>query len=74
MEVQLPLVFVSNSVIAPGDVYVITTNQAALSMQMEADTVLGFPSVAHFNGDDALILMNGSDTIDVIGNSWNRSR
>ena len=59
--------FVSNSVIAPGDVYVITTNQAALSMQMEADTVLGFPSVAHFNGDDALILMNGSDTIDVIG-------
>ena len=59
--------FSSNAVIAPGDVYVITTNQASSLMQAEADTVLSFPSVAHFNGDDALILMNGMDTIDVIG-------
>ena len=32
-----------------------------------ADTTLSYPSIVHFNGDDALILMNGNDTIDVLG-------
>ncbi len=36
-------------------------------MQFQADTVLGYPSVSHFNGDDALILVKSTDTLDVIG-------
>ncbi|MEL0108697.1 MAG: lamin tail domain-containing protein [Cryomorphaceae bacterium] len=53
--------------LASGDVYVISTNQADASILAEADTAMAFPSVAHFNGDDALILVSGTDTIDVIG-------
>ena len=36
-------------------------------MQAVADTILSYPSVSHYNGDDALILVNGTDTVDVIG-------
>lgn len=57
----------SSASIAPGDVFVVCTNQADSLMQFEADTILGFPSVSHFNGDDALILVGGTDTVDVIG-------
>ena len=59
--------FTTSASIASGDVYVISTNQANAVILAEADTAMGFPSVAHFNGDDALILVNGTDTIDVIG-------
>ncbi len=59
--------FTSNATIASGDVYMISTNQLDSATQAMADTAMGFPSVAHFNGDDALILVNGTDTIDVIG-------
>lgn len=59
--------FTTSASIASGDVYVISTNQANSAILAEADTAMGFPSVAHFNGDDALILVNGTDTIDVIG-------
>ena len=59
--------FTSNATIAPGGVYVICTNQASSTMQAVADTILSYPSVSHYNGDDALILVNGTDTIDVIG-------
>src|SRR6056300_112145 len=59
--------FTSSASIAPYDVYVIATNQADSLMQYEADTILGYPSVSHFNGDDALILVGGTDTVDVIG-------
>ena len=57
----------SSASIAPGDVFVVCTNQADSLMQYEADTILGYPSVSHFNGDDALILVGGTDTVDVIG-------
>ena len=59
--------FTSNASIASGDVYVISTNQADSLIQSEADTILGYPSIVHFNGDDAMILHNGTDTVDVIG-------
>ena len=59
--------FVMSGTIASGDVYMITTDQADPSIQAAADTSLSFPSIVHFNGDDALILVNGLDTIDVIG-------
>lgn len=57
----------NSSTIAPYDVFVVCTNQADSLMQFEADTILGYPSVSHFNGDDALILVKNTDTIDVIG-------
>ena len=55
--------------LASGDVYVITTDQADPTMLAVADTALPFPSVAHFNGDDALFLVDtvNSDTLDIIG-------
>ena len=59
--------FTTNATIASGDVYMISTNQLDSATQALADTAMGYPSVAHFNGDDALILTNGTDTIDVIG-------
>ena len=59
--------FTTNATIASGDVYVVSTNQADSLIQAEADTVLGYPSIVHFNGDDAIILHNGTDTVDVIG-------
>ena len=60
--------FVMSGSLASGDVYMITTDQADPSIQAHfADTSLSFPSIVHYNGDDALILVNGSDTIDIIG-------
>jgi hypothetical protein len=59
--------FTTNASIASGDVYMISTNQLDSATQAMADTAMGYPSVAHFNGDDALILVNGTDTIDVLG-------
>src|SRR6056300_144215 len=59
--------FTTNATLASGDIYVISTNQADTTIQAVADTVLGYPSIVHFNGDDSLILVSGTDTIDVIG-------
>lgn len=59
--------FVLFGSLASGDVFKVTTDQADPTIQSQADTAFGFPSVAHFNGDDALILFNGTDTVDVIG-------
>jgi len=59
--------FTTNATIASGDVYMISTDQADASIQAAADTTLGYPSIVHFNGDDALILVSGTDTVDVIG-------
>lgn len=55
--------------LASGDVYVITTDQADPVMLAQADTALSFPSVAHYNGDDALFLVDtvNNDTLDIIG-------
>nr|AOE10121.1 extracellular nuclease [uncultured bacterium] len=59
--------FTTNATIAAGDVYLISTNQADASILAVADTALSYPSIAHFSGDDAMILFNGTDTVDVIG-------
>jgi hypothetical protein len=58
-----------SGIVASGGVYTITTNQADPIMLAVADTVLSYPSVAHFNGDDALFLVDTSmnDTLDIIG-------
>ena len=59
--------FTSNASIASGDVYLVCTNQADTLIQAASDTILSYPSIVHFNGDDALILFDGTDTIDVLG-------
>ncbi len=55
--------------VASGDVYIVTTDLSDPSMLAVADTSLSFPSVAHFNGDDALFLVDTvmGDTLDIIG-------
>ena len=60
--------FTSNSTIASGDVYMIANSSLSSTVIGNADTTLSYPSIVHFNGDDALILMNGNDTIDMAGN------
>ena len=51
--------------IAPGDVYVIANSGVAspiVKTQTDLESNIGF-----FNGDDALLLMDGTDTLDIIG-------
>lgn len=49
-------------------VFVVSTDQSdPTAILTKADTALSYPSVAHFNGDDAICLLSGTDTIDVIG-------
>lgn len=51
--------------IAPGDVYVVA-NTGVVSPVVLAQTDLQ-SAVGFFNGDDAIALMEGSDTLDIIG-------
>lgn len=55
--------------LASGAVYTVVADQADPTMLAIADTALSFPSVAHFNGDDALFLVDTvlGDTLDIIG-------
>jgi len=53
--------------LASNEVFVFSTDQADASIQAVADTALSYPSVAHFNGDDCMLLLNGTDTIDQLG-------
>ena len=49
-------------------VFVVSTDQSdAASILSKADTALSYPSIVHFSGDDAVCLLSGTDTIDVIG-------
>ena len=59
--------FELSGVLANGDVYVITTDQAKTEIKALADAILPYPSVVHFNGDDAVEFLNGEVVIDVIG-------
>ncbi len=47
-----------------GDVYVVANSSADASILAVADFTTGS---LNFNGDDAVVLINGTDTIDVIG-------
>jgi hypothetical protein len=55
--------FLSGS-LAPGGVYVIANASSDSSILAVADTT---SSITNFNGDDAVVLLNGGDTIDAIG-------
>jgi|GEM_PF-387166 len=50
--------------LAPGAVYVIANASADSAVLAAADIT---STVTFFNGDDAVVLLNGGDTIDVIG-------
>ena len=60
-------IFPLNGSLDAGDVFILSANQAINSIQAVADTVLGYPSVCHFAGDDAVGLFKNNVLIDVIG-------
>jgi len=49
------------------EVFVFCADQADGAILALADTALGYPSVAHFTGDDCVMLLKGTDTIDQLG-------
>ncbi|HXH17670.1 MAG TPA: lamin tail domain-containing protein, partial [Chitinophagales bacterium] len=50
--------------VAPGDVYVIVNPQANATVKANRDTSSG---VTNFNGNDAIALVKGTASIDIIG-------
>ena len=66
--------FPDDAVLEPYDVWVITTDEAVDSLKNVADEILSYPSVVHFNGNDARGLEKTTDggttwtLIDIIGN------
>lgn len=52
--------------VAAGDVFVIANSSANDSIKTKADTLLN-GNVTNFNGNDAVILVKGTDTLDAIG-------
>ena len=49
------------------EVYVISADAASALFLAQADLALGYPSVCHYNGDDAVGLFHNDILIDVIG-------
>ncbi len=62
-SLQLP-----NKTIAAHDVYVIANSQAVAAILGVSDTT---STVTFFNGDDAVVLFKGTDTLDIIGKVGN---
>jgi endonuclease I len=54
-----------SGILAPGDVYVIANS--GVSSPVVAGQADVQSSVGFFNGDDALLLLDGTDTLDIIG-------
>ena len=59
--------FQPTGMIPANGTYNMVNDQAVAALTGVADTLLAFPSVVHFNGDDAVLLVKGSDTLDIIG-------
>lgn len=53
--------------LADGDVYILASDAAGADFLSLADVALAYPSVCHFNGDDAIGLFHNDNLIDVIG-------
>jgi predicted extracellular nuclease len=62
-SLQLP-----NKTLAAHDVYVIANSQAVAAILGTSDTT---STVTFFNGDDAVVLFKGTDTLDIIGKVGN---
>ncbi len=58
--------FFPKGLLGPKSTYVIVHSSADSLLQLLADTLSG-GNVVKFNGDDAMALMHGTDTLDVIG-------
>ncbi|MDY0011158.1 MAG: lamin tail domain-containing protein, partial [Candidatus Izemoplasmatales bacterium] len=58
---------VLSGTLVAGDVLVLTTDAANQLIKDEADGIYAYPSVVHYNGDDAVALLNGTAIIDLIG-------
>jgi len=58
------LSFSSNSIIGPNGVYIVANPNADTAILNLADTT---SNTASFNGNDALALFNGPDTLDIVG-------
>lgn len=50
-----------------GEVYVLAADAAGTDIISVADVALGYPSVCHFNGDDAIGLFENGTLIDAVG-------
>lgn len=59
--------FYPTGTLAANDVYVMVHASADSVLKTYADTLLSGFSVVNFNGDDAVILRNFNDTLDIIG-------
>ena len=53
--------------LASNEVFVIAADAADSIILASADTSVSYNSVAHFNGDDCVLILKGTDTIDQIG-------
>ena len=53
--------------LASGEVYILSADAAAGVFLAQADNQLSYPSVCHYNGDDAVGLFHNDVLIDVIG-------
>jgi len=53
--------------LASGEVYILSADAAAGVFLAQADESLSYPSVCHYNGDDAVGLFHNDVLIDVIG-------
>ena len=51
-----------------GDVYILAADQADGTILSSTDLPLSYPSVCHFNGNDAIGLFQNDQLIDVVGN------
>ena len=54
--------------LASGDVYILAADQADGTILASTDLPLSYPSVCHFNGNDAIGLFQNDGIIDVVGN------
>ena len=58
------ITFPASATIAPNDVYVVANASADATILAFADTT---STTTYYNGDDAVVLFNGTDTLDIIG-------
>jgi predicted extracellular nuclease len=61
------LTYTLTGTLAPGEVYVMANDAANATILAQADITFAYPSVVHFNGDDTLVMLNGTRIVDSIG-------
>lgn len=59
--------FLPQGILLPGQTFTIANSSSTIFTAPVPDTLVGGVSVCSFNGDDAVALFHGTDTIDIIG-------